>query len=973
MQRYPSCFNGAGEMDTTCSAIVNETTLNIYASVSNWEGFQYFHNLQNLTISLTSSVLPVLPSTLISFTINGGQNVTALPAFPAGLQIFRVNNCTNLLSLPTLPAALVELDCSNCRNIASLPALPVTLKILNCSENKLTSLPTLPATLETLDCSFNDSLAVLPALPGSLKVLDCQMCNISSLGATLPSSLTFLDFNYNRVTNLPTLPAGLVTLYGVRNQVSSLPSFPATLTTIYMNSNSFSTVPTLPQGLNMFGVGGNLVSVLPSLPNSITYMDCGDNLLTSLPALPTSLKTFYCHSNQLTTLPAIPPRVRTIWCYGNQLTSLPSLPDTLDALRCAGNNLVSLPTLPPHLTRLECNDNELAYLPELPESLNGLWCQKNNMTCMPVLPNGFIEIFMDSAINCIPNSPSSYSIMTYGANGFYINMYYSNQNHYPLCSAVNNSNHCDAFPLMQGYVYNDNNNNGIRDNNEPYRANIRVTLSDGTFTTTNNNGYYEIAADSIGNYILTCNAPNYFASVPPSYAFNFNNYDTLVTNNFALQATTIADSLSISVTPVQWAARPGFPMTYVISYENSGTTTLAPSVFFNYINSQLLYDSSSNAAVVNNINFLRLDETAMVPGERRSFISYFHVNPTAVLGDTIHIVTSIYGGSASARDSAATRIRGSFDPNDKSATPALTPEQVANGDYISYNIRFQNTGTDTAFNVIITDTLSSFLQASSLKVVNASHPCKTTVQGNVVVFEFLNILLPDSNVNEMKSHGFISFKIKPQSNVVLNTSIPNYAAIYFDYNLPVNTNTAVTQIQNAIVVPLKLLSFNVERQTKGTANAYWTTSNEDKVKDFSVEVSTNAKDYTGIASEISKGGQYNSYTRPVAVPASNVVYYRLKITDIDGRFYYGPVVTLRSNAESAGFSFQNNPVKDKLIISIEDASLINTMARIINAQGSVVQKIYFNNDPQVVNLNTLPAGTYVLETIKGSRQFVLVK
>jgi hypothetical protein len=59
-------------------------------------------------------------------------------------------------------------------------------------------------------------------------------------------------------------------------------------------------------------------------------------------------------------------------------------------------------------------------------------------------------------------------------------------------------------------------------------------------------------------------------------------------------------------------------------------------------------------------------------------------------------------------------------------------------------------------------------------------------------------MLPDSNTNEPQSHGYVKFKIKPQANLPVNTSIQNKAAIYFDYNDPVITNTT----NNTIVQPL---------------------------------------------------------------------------------------------------------------------------------------------------------------------------
>jgi uncharacterized repeat protein (TIGR01451 family) len=481
-------------------------------------------------------------------------------------------------------------------------------------------------------------------------------------------------------------------------------------------------------------------------------------------------------------------------------------------------------------------------------------------------------------------------------------------------------------------------------------------------------------ADSLGNYILGCTAPNLFNVVPPQYNYHFSTYDTVIVNDFACQPTIIVDSLDISITAINASVRSGRPFPYLITYENTGTTTLSPNIVFSYDNTKLIYDSSSNPAVTNNGTSLQLAQPSMTPGEQKSFIGYFVINPLASIGDTIHVHATIAGGSASDADSASCIITGAYDPNDKSATPALSPAQVSNGNYVDYVIRFQNVGNDTAFDVVIADTLNSYLQPSTLKVINASHICKTTVKDNIVYFEFINILLPDSNVNEAKSHGFVSFRVQPQSDVTLNTDIPNTASIYFDFNSPVITNTAITKIIEPIgPVPLKLLSFTATRQTKNTASVYWSTANEFNTANFVVESSKDGRNYFGIASENAKGSTYNTYSKTITIPANSTVYLRLKMLDVDGHFTYSQVVILKDNSAGEPFSLLNNPVKDELDIAVNDDELKNTIASIVNASGAIVKTFVLKTDIEYVNIKQLSSGTYILKTIKGSRQFVIVK
>ncbi len=137
------------------------------------------------------------------------------------------------------------------------------------------------------------------------------------------------------------------------------------------------------------------------------------------------------------------------------------------------------------------------------------------------------------------------------------------------------------------------------------------------------------------------------------------------------------------------------------------------------------------------------------------------------------------------------------DPNDKQGFPLgygvesyIVPTQE-----IEYLIRFQNTGTDTAFWVQIRDTLSEHLDFSTIQFGASSHDYTFNfAPGRAMSFTFSNILLPDSTTNEPESHGFLKYKIKPNADIPLGTEINNQAAIYFDFNDPIYTNTTLHTI-----------------------------------------------------------------------------------------------------------------------------------------------------------------------------------
>lgn len=148
------------------------------------------------------------------------------------------------------------------------------------------------------------------------------------------------------------------------------------------------------------------------------------------------------------------------------------------------------------------------------------------------------------------------------------------------------------------------------------------------------------------------------------------------------------------------------------------------------------------------------------------------------------------------QDSVIRVATGSYDPNDKNENHGghVTLSEASNG-YLSYVIRFQNMGTDTAFSIIVRDTLDEKLDWSSIEMIGASHVYSLQIaDGNKCTWRFNNILLPHSAINEPASHGFISYRLKTK-NVQVNDVIKNSASIYFDFNLPVKTQTHETGIQ----------------------------------------------------------------------------------------------------------------------------------------------------------------------------------
>lgn len=171
-------------------------------------------------------------------------------------------------------------------------------------------------------------------------------------------------------------------------------------------------------------------------------------------------------------------------------------------------------------------------------------------------------------------------------------------------------------------------------------------------------------------------------------------------------------------------------------------------------------------------------------------------------------------------------VTGSYDPNDKTGYPLGVGNDhfVAPNGKIDYVIRFQNTGTDTAFTVVVRDTLDVDLDIFSVQSGVSSHNYTFRMFGpRVLEWTFNNILLPDSATDEPASNGFVTFTVNQNPNLPDGTVINNRVGIYFDFNAPVITNTTTHTINRGINY---LLTINQSK--KSTNNSLYIYPNPTK-------------------------------------------------------------------------------------------------------------------------------------------------
>ncbi|MBL7800236.1 MAG: T9SS type A sorting domain-containing protein [Chitinophagales bacterium] len=192
-------------------------------------------------------------------------------------------------------------------------------------------------------------------------------------------------------------------------------------------------------------------------------------------------------------------------------------------------------------------------------------------------------------------------------------------------------------------------------------------------------------------------------------------------------------------------------------------------------------------------------------GYWNSFFAGLHITPdsTVGIGDTLcfSLFTDIPSNDVDATNNSYSfclPVVNSFDPNVKEVSPKGTGP-LGNispaTNTLTYTIHFQNTGNAVANEITIVDSLDPNVLASSLRIVGATHTMTPEwVSSNIIKFRFLNIMLPDSTSDELKSHGAVTFTIKLKPQLTVGTTIKNKAFIYFDNNAAIVTNSTINTL-----------------------------------------------------------------------------------------------------------------------------------------------------------------------------------
>lgn len=702
----------------------------------------------------------------------------------------------------------------------AITSLSVLTEFPNLTELKLAN-PNISSNLVFSNYTTLQKLIFSGGTVGNVTIENCNALNIAQLGSagnviniqnTSVQEISVSNingFNISGLSNLKKLSLETSTMTSLN--LSNLPA----LEEVNVNQNQFLTSINFAgdTALKKLELYRNKLSSL-SIPNPslVNYLSISFNLFQTFDVTPyTGLGMFLANDNQITSLDfSSSPLIGMLYIYNNQLTTL-----TLN------NN--------PVLGYLYANNNHITNIAfDQAKGLKGIQVMNNSLTNIDLSKQTILDIAdLDNNLTLqtlnlkngkhnylgigFSNTPQLQYVCTDPIETNYI---ISQLASYNQPNVVVNS-YCSFIPsgtyyTVQGNTKYDMNGNGCDSNDVPtafQKFNVTSFSVQGTATLTSNVNGGHFFPLPIGYNTITpiLENPSYFTITPPSISAIFPTQTSPLNQNFCLTANGTHNDLEVIAIPII-SAVPGFDTKYKIVYKNKGTGTQSGNIYFNFDQNRMVYQNATVAPVSQSTGVLGWNFTNLLPFETKEITVTLKLNtPTHTIpvnsGDILHYVAQINGATDEKpldnRFTLHQTVVNSFDPNDKTCLEGTSIAKTQVGDYVHYLIRFENTGTDNAKNIVVKDEIDiSKFDLSSLVALNGSHNFVTEIRSpNIVEFIFENIQLPFDNDH---NDGYVAFKIKTKSTLNIGDTFSNTAKIYFDYNAPIVTNTYTTSVESTL-------------------------------------------------------------------------------------------------------------------------------------------------------------------------------
>ena len=159
-------------------------------------------------------------------------------------------------------------------------------------------------------------------------------------------------------------------------------------------------------------------------------------------------------------------------------------------------------------------------------------------------------------------------------------------------------------------------------------------------------------------------------------------------------------------------------------------------------------------------------------------------------------------------------------------------------------------------------------------------------------------------------------------------------------------------------LPLQWLSLSASLNNNDEASINWSVEEYD-VLNYGIEKSRDGVNFKNIGTINCKGGGSHYYSFNDRLQEDGNTYYRIKQTDINGRYSISRVLMLNKNSLSRN-KLHPNPASENIILSVPK-NLIGKEVVIVNAAGSVAHKRIITQQAMKIDISYLQPGLYFIQ------------
>lgn len=167
----------------------------------------------------------------------------------------------------------------------------------------------------------------------------------------------------------------------------------------------------------------------------------------------------------------------------------------------------------------------------------------------------------------------------------------------------------------------------------------------------------------------------------------------------------------------------------------------------------------------------------------------------------------------------------------------------------------------------------------------------------------------------------------------------------------------IVSINGQTLLPLTISSFTAEKNNN-LIKLNWKTAQEQNTSHFIIEKSIDGNNFSYLY-RVEAGGNSNTekiYSATDPMPVYGTNFYRLKMVDLDGKYSYSKIVSMRMNDKNSTVSIFPNPVDKELRIQVNSSVNQAAVIKIMDMTGRILSNKNIDVNAQTISTTIDVAG-----------------